>query len=221
MKRHQIDILPSPATIVRAQTGHDKAEFERAVRQQVAEIMAERDAVVFEPFFRSRQVAYELKRLMTVPEQEKFSISFERYGCMICETHDVPHAGNGLCRKCRTKWFNRLAQIIGEGVKGESAQRARGTARAERLPPENAPQDGVHRSWYQRSSKADSLVYGRVADRLEVTRVYVRAVAIGTERSKSVSAAIKEERERMRNGNGDQRSQLLKLNRKWGSGATP
>jgi len=41
---------------------------------------------VFEPFFRSRQVAYELQRLQTVSEQRKFTIYFERYGCLVCET---------------------------------------------------------------------------------------------------------------------------------------
>jgi hypothetical protein len=94
MKRNNVvkaELLPSPATIVRQRSGIDKAEIERLVKEQVGEIMAERDALVFEPFFRSRQVAYELKRLQSVPEQEKFSISYERYGCIDCKTFDRPH----------------------------------------------------------------------------------------------------------------------------------
>src|ERR1700757_2975480 len=102
MKEHKIDILPSPYEIQQAPV--PRAELDRLVQLKVAEIMAERDALVFEPFFRSRQVAYELKRLQTVPEQEKFSIAYERYGCMICESHATPHGGNGLCHNCRCKW---------------------------------------------------------------------------------------------------------------------
>jgi len=78
----EIEVLPSPAEMVRVRSGVDEAELHRLVQAQVAEIMATRDAFVFEPFFRSRQIAYELKRLQRVPEQQKFAISFERYGCL-------------------------------------------------------------------------------------------------------------------------------------------
>jgi len=194
MRNNRIEVLPSPQELLREPMRRE--EIARLVQQQVAEIMAERDALVFEPFFRSRQVAHELKRLQTVPEQEKFSISYERYGCMICESHATPHAGNGLCQSCRAKWFRRLTQIIGEGIKGEPAQRARGTARAERLLQENASQYGVHRTWYKRSDEKDIALYARVAKQLRVQSTSVRAVAIGSKRSKAISVALKEERNR-------------------------
>jgi hypothetical protein len=121
----------------------------KIVQAEVAKIMAERDAMAFEPFFRSRQVAYELKRLQTVPEQEKWSICYDRYGCLDCKTQDRSHAGNGMCTACRAKWFTRLVQIIAEGIKGEPARPASGTPWSQRLLPENAPRDGVHRTWYK------------------------------------------------------------------------
>jgi hypothetical protein len=145
MSNHKIQVLQSPQEILQGRARRD--ELDSMVRQKVAEIMAERDALVFEPFFQTRQVAYELKRLQTVPEQEKWSVCYERYGCMDCKTQDRIHAGNGLCNNCRSKWFRRLAQIIAEGIKGEPAQPARGATRAERLLPENAPRDGVHHTW--------------------------------------------------------------------------
>jgi hypothetical protein len=197
VKPNRIEVLPSPQEMRRAPVQRD--ELEKLVQQKLAEIMADRDALVFEPFFRSRQVAYELKRLQSVPEQEKFSISYERYGCMDCKTHASPHAGNNMCHACRSKWFRRLAQIIGEGIKGEPAQRARGTARSERLLPENASQDRVHRSWYQRSTEQELLLYGSVAERLGVTPSHVRAVDLGKRyrNSEHISAALKEERARI------------------------
>src|ERR1700693_1343733 len=129
----RIELIPSPATLHRERTGFDKAELTRLVQEKVAEIMAERDAIVFEPFFRSRQVACELKRLQNIPEQQKFTVSFERYGCMICETRERIHGGNGMCTLCHAKWFARLTQIIAEGIKGEPARTARGTKLDQRL----------------------------------------------------------------------------------------
>jgi hypothetical protein len=201
MRKHNqpplhVELLPSPATIHRESTGFDKAELARLVQEKVAEIMAERDAIIFEPFFRSRQIAYELKRLQNVPEQRKWSVSFERYGCMICETRESIHAGNGMCGSCRNRWFTRLTQIVAEGIKGEPAHKARGTTWEQRLLPANAVRDGVHQTFYQRSSAKERALYKRVAAKLGVEYAHVRSVALGKRHSESVLAALKEESER-------------------------
>lgn len=190
-----IELIPSPATLQRESTGIDKAELTRLVQEKVAEIMAERDAFVFEPFFRSRQVAYELKRLQNIPEQQKFAVSFERYGCMICETRERIHGGNGMCTLCHGKWFSRLTQIIAEGIKDQPARTARGTAWSERLLPANAVRDGVHQTWYSRSNGKEQSLYKRVATKLGLTRSYVRSVALGRYHSESVLAALRAESE--------------------------
>ena len=190
----EAELIPSVDSILRS--GTNEAMLTRLVQQKVAEIMAERDAIVFEPFFRSRQVAYELKRLQSVPEQRKWSVSFERYGCMRCETREQIHAGNGMCNRCHALWFRRLAQIIAEGIKGEPARMARGTTWEERLLPVSSARDGVHRTLYDRSSAKDQALYKRVATKLGLTRDHVRKVALGVKHSESVSAALKEESER-------------------------
>lgn len=188
-----VELIPSASAIVREGIGIDKAELDRLVQEKVAEIMAERDAVVFEPFFRSRQVAYELKRLQAVPEQTKFSVAFERYGCMICETRERIHAGNGLCTGCRALWFRRLAQIIAEGMTGETAKPARGTPLSERRLLPNRPLDAPHRTFYQRTSPEARDTFRRIANRLNVDPSHVRAVAFGRGTSEAVTAALKEE----------------------------
>jgi hypothetical protein len=195
-----VELLPSPAVLARERTGIDEAEVKRLVQEKVAEIMAQRDSIVFEPFFRSRQVAYELRRLQSVPEQEKWAVSFERYGCMICETREKIHGGNGMCNNCHSRWFGRLTQIIAEGIKGEPARPARGASWEERLLPPNAPRDGVHRCLFKRSSKEDKLLYSRVAAKMGVDPSHVRAVAIGSRHSEAVSAALKEEMEQLLKG---------------------
>jgi hypothetical protein len=119
----EAELIPSADMILRS--GLNEAALKRMVEQKVAETMAERDALVFEPFFRSRQVAYELKRLQSVPEQRKWSVSFERYGCMICETRKRIHLSNGMCTQCHSRWFRRLTQIILEGINGQAAPPSR------------------------------------------------------------------------------------------------
>ena len=189
--KSEIELLPSPQELLRGPIRQE--ELRKLVQQQVAEIMAERDALVFEPFFRGRQVSYEIKRLQSVPEQEKFRIGYERYGCMDCKTQGRPHAGNNLCDRCRSKWFSRFAQIIAEGITGEPVRPGAGATRAERLLPPTGPQDGVHRTWNKRSSRDERQLFGRIAAQLGVHPSHVREVARGRSKSDIVIAALKAE----------------------------
>jgi hypothetical protein len=148
---------------------------------------------VFEPFFRSRQVAYELKRLQTVPEQQKWSIRYERKGCLICQTKEQIHVGCGMCQNCYQRTFAELSQIIAEGIKDQPARKARGLTRDEMLLPFNSPGDGIRQTWYERSSGKDQALYRRVATKLGLTRDYVRSVAVGRHHSESVLQALREE----------------------------
>jgi len=84
------------------------------VQQRVAEALAARDEFVFEPFFRSRQVAYEIRRLQTVPERKKWSVYFERHGCVACGKQDQPYAASGFCGPCHRRVFQRLKGIVTE-----------------------------------------------------------------------------------------------------------
>jgi hypothetical protein len=198
----QIDILPSPGEIARMPV--ERAELDRLVQQKVAEILSARDQFVFEPFFRSRQIAYELKRLQTVPEQRKWTVYFARFGCLLCETQQRNHTGNGMCNRCYANTFQRLKQILGETIKQETPRPVRGLLlRAERSVPETAPRDGIHHTLLKRSSPKELLLYSRVAKQLNLTARYVRDVAVGLRHSEPISAALKKEREKMRNAGGD------------------
>jgi hypothetical protein len=86
---------------------------ERLVKRQVAEILTRRDDLAFEPFFRDRQVAYELRRLLTVPELHKWSAYFERWGCLRCGNRDRGHGSTGMCKGvCASKVRYRLKVIV-------------------------------------------------------------------------------------------------------------
>jgi hypothetical protein len=154
-KNVKIELLPSRDSILRA--GIDEKTLTLLVKEKVAEIMVDRDAIVFEPFFRSRQIAYELKRLQTMPEREKWSVHFGRYGCLICETRTRIHVGNGMCGSCYTRTFNNLKQIIAEGVhrnplmpRGTSNET---TARESGLPLSNSSTPTRRRSNERRNTK--------------------------------------------------------------------
>ncbi len=145
-----VEIMPSSRDSVRS--GSDELTLNRLVQEKVAEIMADRDAMIYEPFFRSRQIAYELKRLQAVPEQRKWSVYFERYGCLICETRERIHSGNGMCRTCQVRTTQKLQQIIREGMTGKTATPSRQVI----VPGEKAPHllpAKVHRRWNKPRSR--------------------------------------------------------------------
>lgn len=106
------ELLPSPESILRP--GVDKTVIDRIVQQKVAEIMAEREAATLEPFFRSRQIAYEIRRLQTVPEQESWHVFFERRGCLYCHSKERIHGGCGMCVRCYPRIIREKQKIIRE-----------------------------------------------------------------------------------------------------------
>jgi hypothetical protein len=117
-RRPAAEIMFSPG--ITRQTQIDASTIRKLVQQQVAEALAQREAVVFEPFFRSRQVAYELRRLQSAPERRKWSVYYERHGCQQCKRADLIHAGNGYCPRC----YSRMGQIL-KGIIRELSEQAR------------------------------------------------------------------------------------------------
>jgi hypothetical protein len=99
------ELILSPA--MQSQTLVDRATIKKLVEQQVAEMLAKSETAIFEPFFRSRQVAYELRRLQSIPEQRVHALRYERLGCMVCKRDDKGHGGLGMCETC----YNRESQL--------------------------------------------------------------------------------------------------------------
>lgn len=197
MTTTKFELLPSPGEI--AQMPVKRAELQRLVDERVAEILHARDEFMFEPFFRSRQIAYELKRLQTVPEQRKWTIYFQRFGCLACETTDRIHVANGMCNRCYANTFGRLKQILGELVRDQTARPTRGRLRLDRLLPPSHPMDGVHHTYNQRSTKNERELFDRAAKDLGLTYQYVRSVGVGLRTNAAVAAALKKAaRESMR-----------------------
>jgi hypothetical protein len=82
------------------------------IEQKVARLLANRDEFVFQPFFQEKKVAAEIRRIQSIPEQRKWSLYFESFGCLICGDRKAMHNSCGMCRGCYTLVFQRLEKII-------------------------------------------------------------------------------------------------------------
>jgi protein-arginine kinase activator protein McsA len=78
-----------------------------------AEIVPVRKAFLFEPHFRSKAESDAIRRCMTAQEKQKWTIYFDRWGCLACgQTRKRIHAGNGFCSKCHNNISGRLRTIV-------------------------------------------------------------------------------------------------------------
>lgn len=102
--------LLRPESSALASPERDFEKLDRLVQQRVAEILTSKDAFIWEPWFRTRQVANEIRRLQTVGQQRKWPRSYERRGCLVCSTKERPHASNGMCHSCHARIHNELLQ---------------------------------------------------------------------------------------------------------------
>ena len=94
------------------------AEMDRRMERKFAEMLARRDDGFMQPFFQSRRVYQELKRLQSVPEQRKWAVYFSRYGCLFCKSKKRPHSSCGMCHPCKLRVAQRLGAIVKELSKG-------------------------------------------------------------------------------------------------------
>lgn len=95
----------------------DMEALERLVAEKVHEILADRDDLLMQPFFASRKVSHELRRLQTVTEQRKWSLYFADWGCLICGKKRALHGGCGMCSSCNIRTRHRLRSILAEQMR--------------------------------------------------------------------------------------------------------
>jgi hypothetical protein len=108
----RVEVVP-PEKPNAPRLGYEDAKklLKRLVEQQVAEILANRDEFLFQPFFERKKIADEIKRLQTVPERYKWSRYYDRWGCLRCNTREVPHCSLGMCSRCHGLIKQRLVAL--------------------------------------------------------------------------------------------------------------
>jgi hypothetical protein len=116
VKVERVEVLPSEVQPVALSLA--EAKLHAVVQQQLAEALAQKDGILIEPFFRPRRIAEEIRRLQIVPERKKWSIYYDKWGCLRCGTNSRQHASHGMCLRCTVQIIQRLKEIVRE-LRGE------------------------------------------------------------------------------------------------------
>ena len=119
-KETQVEILSPesrlPVPVVR------EGDIKELIKAAVVEIAANSDNWLFEPYFRPRVIADEIRRLQTAPERKVSAERYERYGCVHCHKNTQPHAGLGFCDPCYKKERRIRQEILRDLEKDRDAR---------------------------------------------------------------------------------------------------
>ena len=102
--------------IIRVAPQMDLETLDALIQKRVAEATASRGAIL-EPWFQSPAISAEIRRHQSMFQQRKWSLFFERWGCMVCGTKKEPHDTHGMCVACFNRLTARLAVIQKEYAK--------------------------------------------------------------------------------------------------------
>ena len=78
----------------------------------VVKQLSPKELQLLEPWFRSRQESIEIKRTQTVPEQRKWSVYYDRWGCVSCTKKKTPHKSLEFCQACYLRVSQRIKEIL-------------------------------------------------------------------------------------------------------------
>ena len=117
VKVEPVEILPPEARLP-AGLPTTAAEFDRLLEQKFAELLARRDDGIFQPYFQSRRLYQELRKLQSVSEQRAWAVHYERHTCTHCWSRERPHRACGMCTRCYPKIFGQKRAIEKERSKG-------------------------------------------------------------------------------------------------------
>jgi hypothetical protein len=108
-KTATVEIIKSEVVRERPARHQDMgALLDQLVRQRVAEALSNRDDSILQPWFQSKTVANEIRKLQTVTEQRCKALYFEKYGCIHCKTKKHSHNSGGLCNRCHASITSRM-----------------------------------------------------------------------------------------------------------------
>ena len=111
------------AEIIRVQPQLDLETLDRLIQKRVAEATASQGTIL-EPWFQSNTLAAEIRRHQSVFHKRKFTLYFEKWGCLVCGTKEQAHDSHGMCGKCMRKFVERLKQLERDYAKAHPAEYA-------------------------------------------------------------------------------------------------
>ena len=89
-----------------------RAQLDAYIEQKLAEMIGADFTGILEPFFQRKAIAREIRKLQTLPQQQKWSNYFAEWGCLVCAKKDVRYQANGMCQTCHRRTFLRLQTIL-------------------------------------------------------------------------------------------------------------
>ena len=98
----------------------ESRELKRVLGQLIEEKVAEATGgpdAIFQPFFATKRMMAEIRKLQSVPDQNKFTHYFERWGCMAgcgATKETTSRQSLGMCYPCYRAISERLRTIVRE-----------------------------------------------------------------------------------------------------------
>ena len=89
-----------------------RAQLDAYIEQKLAEMIGADFTGILEPFFQRKAIAREIRKLQTLPQQQKWSNYFAEWGCLVCAKKDVRYQANGMCQTCHQRTSLRLQTIL-------------------------------------------------------------------------------------------------------------
>lgn len=95
-------------------------ELKRIITHLVEEKVTEATGgpeAIFQPFFQTKRMVTEIRRLQSVAEVTKFGYYFERWGCLAgcgATNETAAHHSLGMCHRCFCRITQRLKTIVRE-----------------------------------------------------------------------------------------------------------
>ena len=88
------------------------AHLERVLT--VVQQLSPKELHLLEPWFRSRQESFEIRRTKTMPELRKWPSYYATWGCLYCKKKKTPHRALGFCLTCYLRVSQRIKEILKE-----------------------------------------------------------------------------------------------------------
>ena len=81
---------------------------------KVCRTLSPKELQLLEPWFRSRQESFEIRRTKTMPELRKWPSYYATWGCLCCKKKKTPHRALGFCLTCYLRVSQRIKEILKE-----------------------------------------------------------------------------------------------------------
>ena len=89
-----------------------RAQIEAFIEQKISERIGADEAGIFEPFFQTKLIAREIRKLQTIPQRLKWPNYFKEWGCLSCHKKDGQYGGEGMCGTCYQRTRARVRTIL-------------------------------------------------------------------------------------------------------------